>query len=124
MPVDETPVRYLAPGNGNTKQDYFWAVNRPGGEVIYQWEISRAARCLETVVPVDFKGTIQCDGCSAYDAFARQPGCVVSLADCWAHGRRKFFYAKESAPRTAGWILRQGINPFDYLRMCSHGCRT
>ena len=40
MPVDETPVRYLAPGNGNTKQDYFWAVNRPGGEVIYQWEIS------------------------------------------------------------------------------------
>ena len=25
----------------------------------------------------------------------------------WAHVRRKFFEAKESAPRTAGWFLRQ-----------------
>lgn len=105
--IDETPVRYLAPGHGQTKQGYFWAANRPGGEVIYHWETSRAARCLETVVPVDFKGTIQCDGYSAYDAFARQRRGEVSLADCWAHVRRKFFEAKESAPRTAGWILRQ-----------------
>ena len=105
--IDETPVRYLAPGHGKTKQGYFWAVNRPGGEVIYQWEISRAARCLENVVPVAFKGTIQCDGYAAYDAFARQHGNPVTLADCWAHVRRKFCEAKESAPRTAGWILRQ-----------------
>jgi hypothetical protein len=105
--IDETPVRYLAPGNGTTKQGYFWAANRPGGEVIYHWEISRAARCLESVLPVDFKGTIQCDGYSAYDAYARQRQGAVTLADCWAHVRRKFFEAKESAPRTAGWILRQ-----------------
>lgn len=105
--IDETPVRYLAPGQGKTKHGYFWAVNRPGGEVIYQWETSRAARCLENVVPVDFQGTIQCDGYAAYDAFARQPGSAVTLADCWAHVRRKFFEAKASAPRTAGWILRQ-----------------
>jgi len=105
--IDETPIRYLAPGHGKTKQGYFWAANRPGGEVIYHWEISRAARCLETVVPVDFQGTIQCDGYSAYDAFARQRGGALTLADCWAHVRRKFFEAKESAPRTAGWFLRQ-----------------
>lgn len=105
--IDETPVRYLAPGNGKTKQGYFWTANRPGGEVVYHWETSRAASCLDTVLPVDFKGTIQCDGYSAYDAFARQRGGTITLADCWAHVRRKYFDAKESAPRSAGWILRQ-----------------
>ena len=51
--------------------------------------------------------SIQCDGYSAYDAFARQRGGTITLADCWAHVRRKYFEAKESAPRSAGWILRQ-----------------
>jgi transposase len=105
--IDETPVRYLCPGHGKTRQGYFWAANRPAGEVIYHWEISRAAACLHQVLPVDFKGTIQCDGYSAYDAFARQRSGEITLADCWAHVRRKFFEAKETAPRTAGWILRQ-----------------
>lgn len=104
--IDETPVRYLAPGHGKTKQGYFWTAHRPGGEVIYHWETSRAAACLENVLPVDFAGTVQCDGYRAYDAFARQRAGTIQLADCWAHVRRKFFEAKESAPRTAGWFLR------------------
>ena len=29
------------------------------------------------------------------------------LAGCWAHARRGFFEAKESAPKEAGWILVQ-----------------
>jgi len=29
------------------------------------------------------------------------------LAGCWAHVRRKFYEAQESAPRLAGWLLRQ-----------------
>jgi hypothetical protein len=103
--IDETPVRYLSPGHGKTKQGYFWTTNRPGGEVVYHWETSRAATCLDNVLPVNFKGTIQCDGYSAYEALGRQPD--ITLAGCWAHVRRKFFEAKESAPRTAGWFLRQ-----------------
>lgn len=105
--IDETPVRYLAPGNGKTKQGYFWTARRPGGEVIYHWQTSRAATCLENVLPVDFTGTLQCDGYSAYDAFARQASGEITLAGCWAHARRKFIEAKESAPRTAGWMLGQ-----------------
>jgi transposase len=105
--IDETPVRYLAPGQGKTSAGYFWVANRPGGEVIYHWETSRAARCLATVLPVAFRGTVQCDGYAAYDALAKSRAGKVTLADCWAHARRKFFDAKASAPRTAGWILRQ-----------------
>ena len=103
--VDETPVQYLAPGNGQTKQGYLWTAHRPGGDVIYRWETSRAAACLENILPVDFTGTLQCDGYSAYGAFANRR--TITLAGCWAHVRRKFHDALESSPRTAGWLLRQ-----------------
>jgi transposase len=105
--VDETPVDYLEPGHGRTKQGYLWTCSRPGGDVFYRWEISRAAACLDKVIPVDFTGTIQCDGYSAYRSFASGRNGTIELAGCWAHVRRKFHEALEQSPRTAGWILRQ-----------------
>ena len=90
--IDETPIRYLAPGNGQAKLGYLWVAHRPGGDTVYHWETSRAAVCLEHLVPADFAGTLQCDGYSAYDAFARgRP--EIALAGCWAHVRRKFHEA-------------------------------
>ncbi len=104
--VDETPVRYLAPGNGKTKTGYFWTASRPGGDAVYQWAISRAAACLDNVLPVDFKGTVQCDGYAAYASFARHKE-HIQLAACWAHARRKFYEAREQDPGVAQWLLRQ-----------------
>ncbi len=104
--VDETPVRYLAPGHGQTKTGYFWTTSRPGGDAVYQWETSRAAVCLDQVLPVDFKGTVQCDGYTAYPSFARRKE-HIQLAACWAHARRKFYEAREQDPRIAYWLLRQ-----------------
>jgi transposase len=40
--LDETPIRYLAPGHGQTRTGYLWTANQPGGEVFYQWHPSRA----------------------------------------------------------------------------------
>jgi len=105
--VDETPVEYLEPGNGKTKQGYLWTCSRPGGEVFYCWKTSRAAECLENIIPVDFKGTVQCDGYAAYRAFAHKRNGSIALAGCWAHVRRKFHEALEQSPKTAGWIMRQ-----------------
>jgi transposase len=105
--VDETPVDYLAPGHGTTKQGYLWTCSRPGGDVFYRWETSRAAECLGNIIPVDFKGTVQCDGYSAYRAFANRRNGAIELAGCWAHVRRKFHEALEPSPKTAGWMLRQ-----------------
>jgi transposase len=104
--VDETPVDYLEPGNGKTKQGYLWTCSRPGGDVFYRWETSRAAVCLDNIIPVDFNGTVQCDGYSAYRAFANGRN-GVGLAGCWAHVRRKFHEALEQSPKTAGWVMRQ-----------------
>jgi hypothetical protein len=110
LQVDETPVRYLAPGNGKTKLGYLWTCGVPRGDVIFHWETSRAATCLENIIPVDFCGTIQCDGYEAYDCFARRRGEKIVLAGCLAHVRRKFYDARETAPKVAGWFLKHFQN--------------
>ena len=111
--VDETPVRYLDPQTpGRCAQGYLWTGLVPGQCVVYEWHPSRAATCLESLLGNDFKGKLQCDGYSAYPAFARgkegtpeQPG--LRLFGCWAHARRGFWEAREQAPGVAGWILNQ-----------------
>jgi transposase len=72
--------------------------------VIFTWQTSRAAECLEKIVPVDFRATIQCDGYAGYDAFARQRD-AIDLAGCWSHLRRKFVDALEVAPRAGALVL-------------------
>ena len=47
--VDETPIRYLAPGNGKTKLGYLWTCAQPRGDAVFHWETSRAASCLENI---------------------------------------------------------------------------
>jgi transposase len=105
--VDETPVNYLEPGNGRTRQGYLWTGSRPRGDVFFRWETSRATTCLDNIIPDHFTGTLQCDGYSAYRAFANRRGETIELAGCWAHVRRKFYEAIESSPKTASWIVRQ-----------------
>ena len=102
--LDETPVEYLSPGSGQTKTGHLWVAHNPQrGEVLFQWHASRATACLESLVPRDFAGIIQCDGYSAYDSFARsnEHQRKLLLAGCWAHVRRKFFEAKEHTPDAA-----------------------
>jgi transposase len=105
--IDETPVEYLSPGNGQTKQGYLWACKRPGADVSFTWATSRAARCLDRIIPADFSGTVQCDGYAAYPSFANRSEGRITLAACWAHARRKFHEATESTPQQAGWMLLQ-----------------
>jgi transposase len=110
--VDETPIEYLVPGNGETKLGYLWTCARPGGDTVFAWHPSRAAECLQSLIPPAFRGIVQADGYAAYPAFIRAHNAnagaeAIVLAGCWAHARRAIFEARESAPRTAAWLLRQ-----------------
>ena len=105
--VDETPIQFLEPGHGKTRQGYFWTCCRPGGDVVFRWETSRGTQCLNNLIPVDFRGVIQCDGYSAYRAFADSRKGAIQLTGCWAHVRRKFYEALEQSPRTSAWLLGQ-----------------
>lgn len=124
--VDETPIRYLCPGHGQTKLGYLWTCHAPGGDTVFHWQTSRAASCLEKIIPVDFRGILQCDGYEAYDCFAKGRGDKIVLAGCLAHVRRKFYEARETAPKVAGWFLRHFQNLYeleDRLRQVRAGPR-
>jgi transposase len=86
---------------------YLWTCAEPRGETVFHWETSRAARCLENIIPINFSGTLQCDGYEAYPCFAKAHGQPLVLASCLAHVRRKFFDAREQAPKVASFILKQ-----------------
>ena len=108
--VDETPIRYLDPGNGKTALGYLWVAHRPREDVLFEWYTTREAKSLAKLIPIDFSGTIQCDGYSAYERFAKdraREGKGVLLAGCWAHARRGFYEALDHAPKEAGWVLIQ-----------------
>lgn len=110
--TDETPIRYLNPGNGSCRTGYFWTVHRPAppgqprGPSFYQWHASRASDCLDGVLGVRFAGIVQCDGYAAYESHARKRGLV--LAACWAHARRKFHQAKDYDPGMIDVLSRIG----------------
>jgi transposase len=118
--VDETPVDFLVPGHGKTKTGYFWTASRPSGDVVYHWETSRAASCLDHVLPVDFKGIVQCDGYTAYASFARRKE-HIRLAGCWAHCRRKLHEGRAQDPRRAAWLLRQIVYLYQIERSLRDG---
>jgi hypothetical protein len=117
--VDETPIKYLDPGNGKTGLGYLWVAHRPGQDVLFEWHTSREAKCLDQLIPIGFSGTVQCDGYSAYQRFAKRRASAsrpVLLAGCWAHTRRGFYDALDHAPKEAGWVLRQIGHLYDIER--------
>jgi transposase len=105
--VDETPVRYQDPNlRGRCGQGYLWTGLVPGQCMVYEWHTSRGAGCLNSLLGTGFVGKLQCDGYSAYPAFAKEKS-RVTLLGCWAHARRNFFESQDQAPRVAGWFLKQ-----------------
>jgi len=104
--ADETPVRCNDPDEkrGGTTQGWLWVISQPGGDVVFDWRLSRRHGELTSLLQ-DYRGILQSDGYEAYPAFARgHTG--VAWVGCWAHARRKFFEAVAERPRTAERILR------------------
>ena len=118
--IDETPIDYLKPGSGKAQTGYLWTSNIPGGTVLYHWRKGRDGGGITELCGPDpddeeviadpaiarLVRIIQCDGFSAYRAWAKNKP-WITLMGCHAHMRRKFFEAKDQSPRLVGWILRQ-----------------
>lgn len=96
--MDETPMKYQDPERkGVCGTGYLWAVHNPARNTgLFAWHAGRGAACLESLVPADFTGLIQCDGYQAYGSFIQSPARQgqIQLAGCLAHARRKFFEAQ------------------------------
>ncbi len=110
LQIDETPIRYLEPGHGKTKQGYLWIYNVPNGTVYYDWATGRGhGNLLRMLGPKDeqhITRIIQCDGYSAYLTMAMHYGESIVLAACLAHIRRKFYDARHTDRKIAAVIIR------------------
>ena len=105
--IDETPIRCNDPDlrDGKTTQGWLWALSRPGGDVIFEWRLSRRHEEAVRLLGDDYRGLLQSDGYEAYAAYVRTHEGVEWLG-CWAHARRRFFEAAPERPKTAERVLR------------------
>ena len=98
--ADETPVKCNDPDEkrGGTSQGYLWVLSRPGGDVVFDWRLSRRHGELTSLLTDNYQGVLQSDGYEAYGAYARTHANVTWVA-CWAHARRKFIEAQAESPK-------------------------
>jgi transposase len=95
LQADETPVGVqMHDGRGQNHQGYLWQYSRPGGVVIFDFQLSRGREGPKRFLG-NFEGILQTDGYSGYD---RVGGAKLIHAGCWAHARRYFFQAVEAHP--------------------------
>jgi transposase len=104
--ADETPIRCNDPDEkrGGTTQGWLWVISRPGGDVVFDWRLTRRHGELTSLLE-GYRGILQSDGYEAYPAFARDR-VGVEWIGCWAHARRYFFEAAAERPKTVERILR------------------
>jgi transposase len=105
LQADETPIRYLDPDvKGKSQQGYLWTYSRPGGDVLFEWRVSRSREGPAEFLK-NFRGKLQTDGYGAYESLAKAQGDLI-LIGCWAHARRGFHEALAES-KLAAWFVRQ-----------------
>lgn len=104
--ADETPIQVQDnQKTGTTHRGYYWVYHAPTeGLVVMDYQKGRSrdgpAAFLE-----GYAGALQSDGYAAYDAFDDlEP---ITAYGCWAHARRYFHEALESAPEKAGHVIEE-----------------
>ena len=105
LQADETPIRYLDPDvKGKSQHGYLWVYSRPGGDVLFEWRVSRSREGPQEFLK-NFRGKLQTDGFSAYESLAKERDDLI-LVGCWAHARRGFHEALVEN-KLAAWFVRQ-----------------
>ena len=100
--TDDTPVEILDPSLPHTRTGRFWAYvgDRRNPYVVYDYTPSRK-RDGPAAFLKGYQGYLQADAFGGYDGiYTGSAGKVIEVG-CWAHARRKFFEAKETAAQPA-----------------------
>lgn len=103
----ETPVKFIDRDEKDrgTSQGYLWVLSAPGGDVVFDWRLTRRHGELTTLLTGDYVGIMQSDRYEAYASYARTHP-AVAWVGCWAHARRRFFEAQADHPNVAKAALR------------------
>jgi transposase len=81
-------------GRGHNHQAYLWQYSRPGGDVVFDFQMGRGRDGPKKFLE-GFNGILQTDGYAAYDKVG---GPKVVHAGCWTQARRKFYEAHQVSP--------------------------
>ncbi len=114
--MDETTAPVLDSGRGKTKTGYLWALARDdrrwgGGDppgVVFNYAAGRSGQHAETFL-TGFNGILQVDGYAGYNRLtraSREGGDPITVAQCWAHARRKL---REVYDRDGSEIAAEGL---------------
>lgn len=99
--ADETPVKQLDPGRGQTKRAYLWVYRSNGLEtgppmVVFDYQPSRAGRHAQAFLS-GWQGHLMVDDYGGYKALLTRK---VTELGCFAHARRKFFDLNAAEPNS------------------------
>ena len=101
---DDTPVRVQDRAKkGKCRRSYLWSYCVPGGEVVYDFTMSRM-RDGPTRFLAGFEGYLQSDGYEGYNQALRQGR--LSHIGCMAHARRRFYEAMDESPEYANGVVK------------------
>jgi len=111
LQIDETPIDYLDPGHGSTREGRLWAYRDPAnGTCYFDWHSGRGAKCLleflgydEETNTIAYQGAMHTDGFNVYDIVASKHG--LRHAGCLSHTRRKFTDLGKASPEVTVPIL-------------------
>lgn len=100
--TDDTPVPVQVRGRKKTRKGYLWAYIGDGNNVVFDYT---PTRCRDGPIAFlgNYKGFVQADAYQGYDKLFAEGKCTE--VGCWAHGRRKFFDARDSDPGRAYQML-------------------
>ena len=90
--ADETPLPVQA--DSKTHKGFMWSFINDD-YILYRYSRTRSGLTPSQVLK-DSSGTLMADGFSGYNRICTPNG--RTRAGCWAHARRKFFEAKDTAP--------------------------
>ena len=95
LQTDDTPVNVLDPELPRTRTGRIWTYVGDRGHpyTVYDYTATRSRDGPEAFLE-DFRGYLQADAYSGYDALYADPDRGVSEVACWAHARRRFYEAQ------------------------------
>jgi transposase len=96
--TDDTPVPVRNGPRRQIRKGYLWVYIDPAHNVVFDYTPTRQ-RAGPLAFLGDYSGFIQADAYAGYDAVFAQ-GRATEVG-CWAHTRRKFYEAKDTAPAVA-----------------------
>jgi len=120
--TDDTTVKVRDPQFDRTRTGYFWAYVGDADHpyTCYDFTISHARDGPKKFLH-GFEGYLQGDAYAGYIEIARSSGGRIQHAGCWAHARRYYDRAKQSAPQKA---VHEALAYIGRLYSVEHGTRS